>query len=39
MTRNIPEGSMTQIVYAWAPKYSNRDYFKAKVYLSGDMDS
>ena len=30
-----PKGPCTQIVYTWAPKYPNRDYFKAKVYLFG----
>ena len=33
-----PKGPCTQIVYTWAPKYPNRDYFKAKVYLLGYMD-
>ena len=28
----IPKGPCTQIVDALAPKYPNRDYFKAKVY-------
>ena len=33
-----PKGPCSQIVYTLAPKYPNRDYFRAKVYLFGYMD-
>ena len=33
-----PKGPCTQIVQTRTPKYPNGDYFKAKVYLFGNMD-